>query len=55
VMILKMRPINVLEWSNGHLSKDPPSFVIILHKDCSSTLVDCHFQYYNFTEAKLPS
>uniref|UniRef100_A0A8C5YZK0 Uncharacterized protein n=1 Tax=Marmota marmota marmota TaxID=9994 RepID=A0A8C5YZK0_MARMA len=48
MMILKMRPIIVLEWSNGHLSKDPSSSVVILHKDSLATLVDCHLQYHNF-------
>uniref|UniRef100_A0A2K6V1B6 Uncharacterized protein n=1 Tax=Saimiri boliviensis boliviensis TaxID=39432 RepID=A0A2K6V1B6_SAIBB len=53
--ILKMGPKIVLEWSGGHLSKDPSSYyLIILHKDTSSTLVDstapgadCHFQHHN--------
>uniref|UniRef100_A0A2R8MLH7 Uncharacterized protein n=1 Tax=Callithrix jacchus TaxID=9483 RepID=A0A2R8MLH7_CALJA len=48
IAILKMRPKIVLEWSGGHLSKDPSSYyLIILHKDTSSTLVDCHFQHHN--------
>lgn len=46
--ILKMGLNIVLEWSGGHLSKDPSSYyLIILHKDTSSTLVDCHFQHHN--------